>query len=68
MEHTDHRGKCGCPGDTYWMKIEYLVREGRHEEAEWLLRWLHRVCTLMIFVDVSYQHKDLPEYIIRKAI
>ncbi len=66
-EHTDHRGNCGCPGDTYGARVEYLHIQNRHEEAEWLMRWMKRAITLAFFTDVSYQHRDLPPWIIRNV-
>lgn len=65
-DHTDHRGNCGCPGGTYREKVEYLTRQGRHKEAGWLNRWMKRAIYLAHFTDVSYQHQDLPWWIIRK--
>lgn len=66
-EHTNHGWKCGCPGDTYQEKIDYLESEGKPEEAARLKRWMQRMINLILFVDVSYQHKDLPSWVIRKS-
>ena len=65
LDHADHR-QCDCPGKTYGERADWLEEQGFRDQADWLRRWMKRAINLAFFTDISFEHQDLPIWIIRK--